>query len=79
MPMVRESLLAILLDTGGPQTGQAMLIDGKLPRQEFVDRERVTAACFLKGEQAAAHRGNDFCLATDHPPFGSRRGQVSNS
>ena len=78
MPLVRENLLAILLDTGGPQAGQAMLIDGKLPGQEFVDRQRVAAACLFKGEQATADRGNDFGLAADHPTFGSGRGQVSN-
>jgi hypothetical protein len=75
---VQESLLAILLDTGGPQAGQAMLIDGKLPGQEFINRQGITAACLLKGEQAAADRGNDLCLAADHPPFGSGRGQVRN-
>jgi hypothetical protein len=71
-------LLPILLDTGGPQTSQAMLIDRKLPRQEFVDRQRVAAASLLQGEQAAANRGNDFRLAAYHPPFGSGRGQVRN-
>jgi hypothetical protein len=75
---VQESLLAILLDPGGPQAGQAMLIDGKLPRQELVHRQRVAAASLLKGEQTAANRGNDFGLAADHPPFGSGRGQVRN-
>ena len=78
MPLVRESLLAILLDPGGPQTGQAMLIDGKLPGQEFVDRQRVTAAGLLKGEQAAANRGNDFGLTADDPPFSTGRGQIRN-
>jgi hypothetical protein len=75
---VPESLLAILLDAGGPQAGQAMLIDGELPRQEFVDRQGVAAASLLKGEQAAADCGNDFGLAADYPPFGSGRGQVRN-
>jgi hypothetical protein len=74
----RESLLPILLDPRGPQAGQTMLIDGKLPGQEFVDRQRVTAAGFLKGEQAASDRCNDFGLAADDPPFGSGRGQVRN-
>jgi hypothetical protein len=75
---VRESLLAVLLDPGGPEASQAMLIDGKLPGQEFVDRQRVAAAGFLKGKQAAADCGNDFGLAADDPPFGSGRGQVRN-
>jgi hypothetical protein len=71
-------LLSVLLDTGGSQPGKAMLIDGKLPGKEFVDRQRVTAACLLEGEQAAANRGNDFGLAADNPPFGPGRGQIRN-
>jgi len=74
----RVRLLAILLYPGGPQAGQAMLIDGKVPRQELVHRQRVAAASLLKGEQAAANRGNDFGLAADYPPFGSGRGQIRN-
>jgi hypothetical protein len=77
-PSVRESLLPILLDTGGSQASQTMLIDRELPRQELVHRQRVAAASLLKGEQAAANRGNDFGLAADHPPFGSGCGQVRN-
>jgi hypothetical protein len=75
---VWQRLLPVLLDAGGPQACQAMLIDGELPGQELVHRQRVAAASLLKGEQAAANRGNDFGLAADHPPFGSGRGQVSN-
>jgi hypothetical protein len=75
---VRESLLAILLDPGGPQAGQAMLINRKLPGKELVDRQRVPAAGFLEGEQAAADRCNDFGLAADNPPFGAGRRQIGN-
>src|SRR3954464_14619605 len=75
---VRESLLPILLDPGGPQAGQTMLIDGKLPGQEFVDRQGITAAGLLEGEQATADRCNDLGLAADDPPFGAGRGQVGN-
>jgi hypothetical protein len=71
-------LLAILLDAGGAQSGKAMLIDGKLPGKELVDGQRVAAASFLKGEQAAAHGGNDFGLPADNPPFGPGRGQIRN-
>jgi hypothetical protein len=78
MPLVLEGLLPVLLDAGGAQPGKAMLVDGKLPGQEFVDRQRVAAASFLKGEQAAADCGNDFCLTADNPPFGSGRGQIRN-
>jgi hypothetical protein len=75
---VRESLLPILLDPGGPQACQTMLIDGKLPGQEFVHRQRITAAGFLEGKQAATDRCDDFGLAADNPPFGAGRGQVGN-
>jgi hypothetical protein len=71
-------LLAILLDTGGAQSGKAVLIDGKLPRKELVHSQRVAAASLLKGEQAAANRGNDFGLTADDPPFGPGRGQIRN-
>ena len=71
-------LLPVLLDTGRPQPGKAMLIDGKLPGKEFVHRQRVAAARLLKGEQAAANCGNDFGLTADNPPFGPGRGQIRN-
>ena len=74
--LVQESLLPILLDPGGPQAGQTMLIDGKLPGQEFVDGQRVTAAGLLKGEQAAADGSNNLSLTANDPPFGTGRGQV---
>jgi hypothetical protein len=73
-----RQLLTILLDPGGSQPRQAMLVDGKLPGQEFVDSQRVAAAGFLKGKQTAANRGDDFGLATDNPSLGSGRGQVRN-
>jgi len=74
----RERLLAILLDAGGAQSRKAMLIDGKLPGKELVDGQRVAAASLLKGEQAAADRGNDFGLTANYPPFGPGRGQIRN-
>jgi hypothetical protein len=73
-----ERLLAILLDARGAQPGKAMLIDGKLPGQEFVDGQRITAASLLKGEQAAADSGNDFGLTANNPPFSAGRGQIRN-
>ena len=73
-----EVLLPVLLNAGGAQPGKAMLIDGKLPGKEFVDRQRVAAASLLEGEQAAANRGNDFGLTADNPPFGPGCGQIRN-
>src|SRR5207245_6333599 len=73
-----SALLAILLNAGGAQPGKAMLIDGKLPGEEFVDGQRVAAASLLEGEQTAAYSGNDFGLTANDPPFGSGRGQIRN-
>jgi hypothetical protein len=73
-----RSLLAVLLDAGGAQAGQAMLVDGKLPGQEFVDGEGVAAASFFQRQQPAADRGHDFGLAAYHPPFGAGRWQIRN-
>ena len=78
MPIVSGTLLAVLLDPGGAQPGKTVLVDGKLPGQEFVDGQRVTAAGLLKGEQATANRGNDLGLATDDPSLGSGCGQIRN-
>jgi len=71
-------LRAILLDTGGAQSHQAMLIDRKLPGKEFVDSQRVTTAGFFEGKQAATDCGNDFGLAANDPSFGAGRGQIGN-
>jgi hypothetical protein len=71
-------LLPILLDAGGAQTGKTMLIDGKLPGQEFIDRQSVAAAGLLKGEQTTTDGGNDFGLTADNPPFGSGCWQIRN-
>ena len=70
--------MAILLDAGGAQSRQPMLIDGKLPGEEFVDSQGVTAAGLLEGEQAAADCGNDFGFTANDPPFGSGRGKIRN-
>jgi hypothetical protein len=73
-----EGLLAVLLNARGAQPGKAVLIDGKLPGKELVDRQRVAAASLLKGKQAPADRGNDLSLTANYPPFGSGRGQIRN-
>jgi hypothetical protein len=71
-------LLPILLDARGAQTGQAVLIDGKLPGQEFIDRQGVAAAGLLKGEQTTTDGGNNFSLTANNPPFGSGCRQIRN-
>src|SRR6185437_2920896 len=74
----RVDLLAILLDSRGTQSGQAVLVDGELPGKEFIDGQGVAAAGLLQREQAAANRSDNLGLTADHPPFGARRGQIRN-
>src|SRR6478672_8830385 len=73
-----DRLLAILLDAGGAKTRQTMLVDGKLPGEEFVDRQGITAAGLLEGEKSATHSSDDFGLAADDPAFGAGCGQICN-
>ena len=43
-----RSFLPVLLDARRAQPGQAMLVDGILPGEEFLDGKRVAAAGFFK-------------------------------
>jgi hypothetical protein len=78
LEILRIRLLAILLDAGGPQASQTVLVDGELPGEEFVDCQRITAAGLLQGQKATAHSGDDFGFTADDPPFSSGRGQIRN-
>ena len=65
-------LLPVLLNAGRPQTGQSMLIDGHLPAQEFVGRQRIALTGFLKAQESAANGCNNFGLAADDPQMSMR-------
>src|SRR5476651_2664919 len=71
-------LLPVLLDARGAQAGKAMLVDGGLPGEEFLDRQCVTGASFFEGQQATAHGRNHLSLAADDPALCARRGQIRN-
>src|SRR3569833_4486641 len=73
-----ENLLAVLLDAGGAQAGQTVLVDREQPGEEFVDRQRVAAAGLLEGEQATPNGGDNFRLAANDPPLGAWRGKIRN-
>src|ERR1700722_18449264 len=68
--------IAILLDPGGAQAGQAEAVDRVLPAKEFLHRQRVAAAGLVQAEQAAAHGGDHFRLAADHPAARRDRRQI---
>ena len=58
---------SIVLDPGGPKTRKAMLVDGSLPVEEFVDTEGVAGAGLLKREQTPAYGRDHLSLAADNP------------
>src|ERR1700730_6554710 len=71
-------LLPVLLDARGAQAGEAVLVNGILPGQEFFDRQRVAGASFFKGKEPATYGCNHLGLAADDPALRCRRRQVRN-
>jgi hypothetical protein len=72
------SLLSVLLDPGCPETGEAMLIDGHLPAQEFLGRQRIALTGFLEAQQTTTDSGDDFGFTADDPAAGAGGRQVGN-
>src|SRR5688572_23266430 len=67
---------AIMLDARGAQAGQAVLVDRLAPRFELFLGEPIALARLFEREQAAAHGGDNFRLAADHPAGRARRRQI---
>src|SRR5437762_13271804 len=67
---------AILLHTRSAQAGKAVALERTFPRHELFLRQLVVTAGFLDRYAAAANRGYDRSLATDHPSFGAARRQA---
>src|SRR6185312_12587269 len=61
------SAFAIVLDPGGPQAGEPVLVDGRLPIQELVDAQRITRTGFLERQKTAANGGDNLGLAANNP------------
>src|ERR1700682_3987338 len=66
-------LLPVLLDARGAQAGEAVLVDGILPGEEFLDSQRVATAGFLERKQAAPYSGNHLGLTPNDPALGAGR------
>src|SRR5215217_4744875 len=73
-----KRLRAVLLDACRAQAGEAVPVDRVLPREEFLDRDRVAGAGFLEREETATHGRDHLGLAADDPAFGVGRRQVRN-
>lgn len=68
--------VAIVLQPRCAETRKAMLVDRTLPRQEFVDGQRISFASLLDAEKTAAYSGNHLSLAADDPSFRIPRGKI---
>src|SRR5690606_14759153 len=68
--------IAVVLNPRHPQSLHARTIHRALPAGKLLEREIVALEHFVDGQQAAVDRGDDLCLAADHPALGIRRGQV---
>ncbi|GAB5376348.1 MAG: hypothetical protein AcusKO_28100 [Acuticoccus sp.] len=68
---------AVVLDLGGAQAGKTMPVDQRVPAEKFLDRQRITVARLVDGQEAATHGRNHFGLAADHPALGIGRRQIS--
>src|ERR1700694_2932066 len=71
-------LLPVLLDARRAQAGKAMLVDGILPGEEFLDGERIAAAGFLKRKKSAPYRSHHLGLAPNDPALGAWCRQISD-
>jgi hypothetical protein len=69
-------LLPVLLNARGAQPGEAVLVDGILPGEEFFHRQRIPAASLFQRKQAAAHGSDHLRFAADDPALRSRGRQI---
>ena len=68
--------VSIMLDPRGAKAIEPELVDRGLPTHEFVHRQRVPGASFLKRQEAAADRSDDNSFASDDPAPGVRWREV---
>src|SRR6476646_8404663 len=62
-----EPFIAVDAYPSGPQAGDAVLLDGPLPREELLNRQAVAQARLLDADHADAHGLKDGGLAPRRP------------
>src|SRR3954454_424853 len=65
----------LVLDAGGVQPGEAVLVDRLLPAPKLVHRQGVSLAGFFEAQKAAPHRRDHLRFAAHDPGGGGRRGR----
>ena len=75
---IPQSTLPVLLDSRGTEPSESVPLDRGLPMKKFLNRQSVSAAGLLKGQQAASHRQNHFSFTPNNPSFCIRQRQIGN-
>src|SRR4030095_14957749 len=63
-PLVK---FAVLLQTRDPQTRHSAALDGPLPTNELLHRQLISRKGFIKRQEPASDRRNDFCFPSGCP------------
>jgi hypothetical protein len=66
----------VVLKTGRPQAGNAVILDEALPGKELFDGEIVPSAGILEAEEPMPDRCHDLCLAPADPALRFGRGKI---
>ena len=69
-------VVAIMLDARGPETGDAVLLDQPLPRNELFDGKRVAPTRVLQADEPGTYARDDNGFAPRDPTLRIRRRKV---
>src|SRR5690606_13774205 len=75
----KAELVPVLLDACCAQSCKAVFVNGRLPGQEFLDRQFVALASLFKAQQPPTNRRDNFRLPSNNPPPRICRRQICDS
>ncbi len=70
--------IPVLLHAGRPEAGKSVPINGTLPGEELLNRQRIALACFVQRQQSTANGGDDLRLAANDPSTRCHRRKVGD-
>mgnify|MGYP003382169876 CR=1 FL=1 len=78
VPPGAVKLFPVVLNARCSEARQAVFVDRALPRQEFIDCQRVALTGFFHAQQTTANRRDDLSLTPNNPALGIPRGKIGN-